>query len=458
MGFARKTLQRVAFALMGSKAGAHLRQLKDSQRLPVQQLQDAQHARLSRLLKHAYDNVPYYREVMTAAGITGDFQQPADLLRRLPYLDRQALLANGETLKSADLGRRKWKANTSGGSTGEPVRFIQDLEYLDWARAVTSLFDQWAGYHMGMPKILLWGSERDLLVGKETPEFRAKRLIKNEIILNSFKMTPEHMRKYVDIINASSAQHMLAYAEGVYELSRFIEQEGLAVRPIRVIATAAGTLHPHMRETIERVFRAHTFNRYGSREMAGAASECDQQTGLHVSALTHYIEIVRPDGTPADPGEMGEILVTPMTNYAMPMLRYRIGDMAMWAEGDCPCGCTWPRLAQIVGRVTDVFVRRDGSVVTPEFFIHIVGVVCNTGWIKRFQVIQEDYERIRILIVPTEAGADVAQQSEAAMEDIRTKLRVCMGADCVIDFEFVETIEPSPSGKYLYTVSKIARK
>jgi phenylacetate-CoA ligase len=194
-----------------------------------------------------------------------------------------------------------------------------------------------------------------------------------------------------------------AYVESIHELARFIEARGLQVHSPRAISTAAGTLHPAVRELVERVFRAPVFDHYGSRETNGIAGECDHHQGLHVSALTYRFELLRADGTPCGPGELGEVVLTSLVNYAMPLIRYRIGDMAEWAEQPCSCGRAWPLLRAVQGRVTDNFVAGDGTLVHGAYFRHLFFF---RDWIRKFQIVQEAQDRVRFRIVLRTPGED----------------------------------------------------
>lgn len=385
----------------------YVRQLAELQWLPADELQRLQQERLHRLLRHAAGHVPYYRTVLRQAGVLAtsgliDIERFTDL----PLLEKTNLRERFEDLKSDDLDERRWRYNTTGGSTGEPVRFIQDREYQEWAIAFKMLANSWTGYDFGMPKVILWGSERDLFEGSDTLRVHVRRWLENTVWLNAFRMTREEMKQHVNCINRIRPAQILAYVDSIYELADFIQAEGLQVHSPRAIISAAGTLHPAMRELIERVFRAPVFNHYGAREASGIAFECEAHDGLHVSAITYYLEILRSDGSPAEPGEVGEVALTSLTNYAMPLIRYRIGDVAAWAEKPCTCGRHWPLLRELTGRVTDVFIRKDGGKVMPEYFIHLIGVVFNKGWIQKFQVVQEDYDYVRVRIVTHENLVD----------------------------------------------------
>lgn len=434
----------------------NLAQLRSWYGMPGDALQELQRRRLGELLEHAYKNVPYYRRVLGAAGVfdsSGSIRH--ERFSQIPCLGRDELSENFDQLKSLDLTSRRWRVNSSGGSTGEPVRFIQDNGYADWSMALKLLYDEWTDCRISDAKVLLWGSERDLFVGRETFRTRLGRWLKNEIWLNAFRMDLRRMQDYLDELMRAQPRQILAYADSIYELAQFAGKAGIQPHQPKAIMTSAGTLHPHMREVVERVFRAPVYNRYGSREAGDMACECSHHQGLHVSPLTHHIEILRSDGTPAAATEPGEIVITLLTNFAMPLVRYRIGDMGAWSSNQCTCGSSWPLLQEVTGRITDVFRKRDGSVVLPEYFIHVVGVVLNTGWIRKYQVVQEDFESIRVLIVPSEQTPDFEETYAGEVNTIIDRIKLVMGRDTRVVITFVEDIPRTASGKYRYTISRI---
>ena len=143
------------------------------------------------------------------------------------------------------------------------------------------------------------------------------------------------------------------------------------------------------------------------------------------------------------------MVVTTLHNYSMPLIRYEIGDMAVLGPKSCKCKSLLPTLKNITGRITDHFKLKNGTVVPAEFFIHLIGVVCNTGKINKFQVIQKDFEHIKILAVLNE------NLSISDRKNIEDKLKVVMGKDCKISWEFVDDIPKTKSGKYIYTKSLV---
>jgi phenylacetate-CoA ligase len=432
-----------------------LHHLEQWQWLDQEQTQALQGARLKQLLIHAYHHVPYYRDVLRRTRVVdGRGSVNLDRFVEIPLLDKATIRSRFEELMPDGLEKGNCHEKTSGGSTGEPVRLIQDECHADWGQALKWLYSSWSGYHFGDGQILLWGSERDLLVGQETLKTRVGRWLRNEIWLNAFRMTVAQMRKYVEQINALKPVQILAYAQSFYELTSLVEREGLRVHSPRSIMTSADTLYPHMRNTIERVFRAPVFNRYGSREVGDVACECDHHKGLHVSSPTHYVEILDQSGRPANPGEVGELVITLLTNYAMPLIRYRIGDMGAWASDPCTCGRGWPLLKEVTGRMTDIFVKQDGTIVPPEYLTRLIHF-SNTDWVEKFQFIQENYNHLSVVIVPREQVGDPKKSHQKEINAITEKIRLVMGKDCRIGYQFVSDIAPTPSGKYRCTISKV---
>lgn len=161
--------------------------------------------------------------------------------------------------------------------------------------------------------------------------------------------------------------------------------------------TSAEVLEPADRQLIEEVFGCPVFNRYGCREVGVIASECPAHQGLHIAAEGLLVEIVQGND-PVRPGESGAILVTDLLNLGMPLIRYRIGDMGTWEEGQCPCGRGLPRLREVSGRVTDFLVGADGRLVSGVYLATYV--VARRTSLGQVQILQEEPGRVRYRIKP----------------------------------------------------------
>jgi phenylacetate-CoA ligase len=409
---------------------------------------------LVQLLTHCRKFVPYYAKIMNEIGDSFD-EDPVGYLQHLPILTKEIIREHFDELKSSDLERRKWYFNTSGGSTGEPVRFIQDWEYAARAGAISLLYSKLIGREIGELKVQIWGSERDVMEIREKARVRFINKLTNTIVLNSFHMTPERVGELIACLNAKQPKLIVSYVESIYELAVFCERENIEAFRQVAIMTSAGTLYPFMKEKIEKVFRCKVFNRYGSREVGDVACERPGYRGLWVAPWGSYVEIVDSRNNRLPSNIEGEILVTCLNNYSMPFIRYKIGDLGKWSDEIGPGGCTHSLLESVSGRVTQNILKKDGTIVPPEFFIHMVGVVLNTGWIRKYQVIQEDYDFIRVPIVLIRAVESPHRVFEKELVKISSIIKRVMGDDCNILYDFVGDILPDASGKYQYIISKI---
>ena len=435
----------------GGAAEARFKDLLDWQRRSLDENHDRQRRSLMELYRYAQAKVPYYGKL---APLDESASTVQDLLSQIPLLDKQTIRREGARLHSGELQGRNPYPNTSGGSTGEPVQLVQDGHYWDWGIAAKLLFDRWTGYEVGQPKAVLWGSERDLFKGKERFVVAAGRRLKNEHWLNTFRMTDRDMRAYIDQINVVRPTQILAYVESIYELSLYVEREGQEVYSPGAILTSAGTLQDHMRETIERVFRCKVFNRYGSREVGDPACQCESGLGLHVCMPTHVIEVLNEEGSPAAPGELGELVVTLLTNYSMPLIRYRIGDMGSWSQSDCSCGRSWPTLCRIAGR-TNSLIRTptatlDSAAISALLYYKSDDRSQVFAAFSKYRFIQEAPDRVLVRVVVEDIELWGSER-----DLILRKLATALGADVKIRFEEVDDIAPSASGKYSFIESKV---
>ena len=204
-----------------------------------------------------------------------------------------------------------------------------------------------------------------------------------------------------------------------------------------------------MRNVISEVFQCEVFDHYGTREVGSIASECQNHDGLHILMEHTLVEVVDELGKRCLPGVEGEIVITTLNNYSMPLIRYKIGDMGVMSDKiQCNCGCNYPILQKISGRTNGVFKTKSGSKIGGEFFTHIF---LYRESIKNFQVIQKDLDFIKVKIVKK----DGIEFNEEDISDIKNKIKLVMGINCKVVFEFVDKIKKTPNGKYLNTVSEI---
>jgi len=447
----RKPIIISALKISGQPVFSYLKLLTSAEYSSPEDLLELQHDRLEKLLRHAYKKVPYYHKVLAQAGVVKDGKLCLTRFGEVPVLTKQLIRTQGTAMYAADYKSRKAFRNTTGGATGEPLEFLQDRDYRAWSFARRFYFNLMAGKDIGQPEIKLWGSQQDTLVGAERLSTRLKRWGFNMLVLNSFLMTDEKMKEYAEKWNAFRPKQVWAYTSSIYEFGRYLRRKNMTIFSPCSIICAAETLTEQVRTFVEEVFGCHALNQYGSREAGAMACECPNKEGLHTFVLDNKIEILDEHLRPCQPGETGNIYVTTLNNYSMPLIRYRIGDMGTVAKHTrCSCGRGWPLIANIVGRHIEAFRTKDGRAIPGQFFIHFVGVVYNEGYIKRFQVIQKDYDKILVRVVV----ADEAKFS-SRKQDIVESIRKVLGQKCKVEFEYVDDIPPTKSGKYLYTISEL---
>ena len=434
---------------VGGSAVAYLREHERFQTFGADEIRQRQHDLLASTLRHAHEHVPYYRRVLSERGVVDGGKVHLDRFTDVPVLEKATLREHFDELRADDADPAGLLLNTTGGSTGEPVRFLQDRATHEWKVATKLLFNAWAGIRPGARTLMLWGSEKDLALASRSAASRVGAWLRNEIALNAFHMTEADMRAYTETHNAFRPEFVLAYAQSIYQWARFIEAAGLQVAPPKAIMTSATNLEPDMRATIERVFGARVYDRYGSREVGDIACENGDGKGLVVAPRTQFVEVVDAAGRPVPPGELGDVVVTLLTNRAMPLIRYRIGDAARMAPG--PLGdIAWPRLTEIAGRVTDIFYTADGEQIYGGYFTRMFYRMPS---VAQFQIVQEAYDHMVLRIVPARHASEADLDAELA--DATAKMRQVMGPSCRIELERVDTIAPGPSGKRRYTISHV---
>jgi phenylacetate-CoA ligase len=446
-----RLVRHVFFPLSLWRSGelAQLRYLKEFERtqfLPEAELRDLQWQRLQALLRHAYRECPFYRERFRQAGVTPDDLSALEDLRVLAPLEKRDLQESAHDMVARCWPREDLIRNQTGGSTGTPVVFYLSRERKCSRAAATWRHNRWAGWDIGERTAVLWGAPVDR--PEESWRGRLRGLLLREPFwLDAGHITEETLARFHAELLRERPAILLAYARAAVLFARYLEARKLQAWQPRAIVTSAEVLEDQDRALLERTFGCPVFNRYGCREVSVIASECPAHDGLHVMAEGLYLEIETADG-PARPGQVGSILVTDLLNHAMPLVRYRIGDVGSWAEGPCRCGRGLPRLRHVAGRVTDFLVGCSGQLVSGVFLATYV--VAQRPSLGQVQIRQDRPGAVCYRIKPGPQFDPVGD-----FEYLQQSTRRHLGEGAEVTAELVEDLPTEPSGKFLFSRSTV---
>jgi phenylacetate-CoA ligase len=411
-----------------------------------------QKEKLKDILLYSWKNVPYYTKILEKSGTVIDGKINLNNYSKIPILTKEIIRKEFENLKSNEINKMEWYYNTSGGSTGKPIKLIQDNKKWTEDMAMAWLQNSFiCDYPCKMIK--LWGSERDILGSGTGILGKIKNWLEDYKILNTFKMTEKDMKNYVKKINEYKPEMIEAYVQSIYEFAKFIEKNNLEIYSPKGIITSAGTLNKDVKSLIEKVFRTKVYNRYGSRETSALACSCEKNQELHENIFTRYIEVLDKNLTPCKPGKIGEVYVTMLNNHSMPLIRYKIGDMAIPSKIKiCACGRGMPLLHNIVGRTNSMIKTPEGvfDSVAIETLLYFYKPGIPFSSFSKYRIIQETKTKLILKVVIINHKNWPSEKKE-----IIKKFKKVLGNRTKLFIKGVKEINPTKSGKYAYIVSKV---
>jgi phenylacetate-CoA ligase len=266
-----------------------------------------------------------------------------------------------------------------------------------------------------------------------------KRRAMRTTALSAYGMSAEEMRRFAAAVRKTRPRILYGYVSALERFARFLRDEdldlGLSGRAI-VIATAEALTEPQ-RQLLREVYRRPIVNEYGCCEAGIIAFECPEG-GLHLLEESNYVEILDDRGKPTT--GTGEVALTSLFNFSVPLIRYQMGDLARFATDPCPCGRGGRLLASIEGRKWGSLRGATGRTVTPFLLSRLMQ---ETPEVQRFQAVQNTLGLVKIrLVYEREPGRE-------DLEAVRQRLCSELGEGTRIEFERVRDIEAEASGKYL---------
>ena len=422
--------------------------LEKSQYLDAEAIRERQLADLKRLLKHCYDNVPFYRKRFDDAGFNpSSFSDFCDL-RRIPYLTKNDLQQNLHQLVAQNYSKENLRLDASGGSTGKPTNFYKDIRRFQEGRADQIRHDRWCGWDLGEKRVMLWGAQREFDTQFSWKYQLVEKFVHRAYGFNAFDICENKVLEYIATLRRIKPTMIISYANVAYLFAKIIESNGIDLSKLGLkgLICSAETLTEKMRISIESAFCCKVLNRYGSREVGLIASECLEQDGLHLNTDSVYLEIEK-GGKETSLGELGEIIVTDLWNYGMPFVRYQMGDVGTRSSQSCNCGLNLPKISNIQGRVSDFLADAKGGLVHGEYFTHLF---YGLEGVEQFQLVQETIDRLTLKIMP---GRDF---SPAVLDPVVGKIKQCIGAEVTVNIEICASSFVEASGKFRFTISKVS--
>lgn len=438
--FRHELTQRVFLRLYEPRrAGAILARLREvelTQWLTSRELDDYRDRRFRGLIRHAYEHVPYYRRCMDERGLRpADFDTTADV-RKLPILTKATVREHREELIAENADPRTLIWITTGGSTGQPLPVARDPACLAWARAEQWRGFGWSGWRLGDPLVTYQHSGTPPVLGRIRARLMRRYLEPGFADDSSFV-------DRLHLLDRLSAPWVEGYASALYRVAELAAEHGTEFGCAGAFSTAE-MLYPHQRELIERTFGCSVSDYYGSTEVHCLAFPCSHMT-RHVCADHLIFETIDETGRSIE-AQPGNVVLTDFDNLAMPLIRYENGDTATLSRERCACGRSLPALGSLDGRSQEYLRRRDGSRVPALYFP--VEFAKREG-IARYQVIQTDFERVELKVVP---GNGFRRTEVDAMVDV---IRAKLGAATTVDVTTVDGIPRTERGKMRAVICKV---
>jgi phenylacetate-CoA ligase len=415
------------------------RVLQQNQWKPTDEILRLQWERLTQLLHHAFEHVPYYREQWKKLGLTPDDVRSMDDFRMLPLLDKETVRQQGELFLSTAFDRCNLHPVHTSGTTGKQLTLWVSQEAYEREYSFRWHHYSWSGTAIG-GRIAYLAGHPVIAPDSTRPPFSRHNYAEQSLIFSSQHLSEQNLSHYVRELRSFNPDLIEGYPSSVYLLAVYINANGIkGIRP-NAVYTTSETLFDSQRKAIEQAFGCHVFNWYGNTERAGNITQCPAGS-LHVQHEHAVTEILDGSGRAVREGKTGILTFTALGNFAFPLIRYTSGDTAISKRGECVCKRGGELVQAIVGRVEDYVVAPDG-----RYFGRLDHIFKDTEKVREAQIIQDGKDHLTFRIV-TAPGYTLEDANE-----ILHQARARLGTAFRIDIVPVTEIPRERNGKFRFVL------
>lgn len=415
---------------------AYLHWLRKNLHVDQSELKKAQFKRLKALIRYACDNVAFYHHKFENAGLRPDDIRSVTDLPKVPLTTRKEIQESPwRDLVARNVDLNKCVKSSTSGSTGVPVTVFHDAQTEDLIRALWTRAYLANGWRITDRMAYVWNP---LFFRKRSGVFKLLPL-KNISVFDDVGRQLESLKRYrPDVIRG--------YPSCLSSLAAANRESDSCLKP-RLVFTGAELLDPRERLEISSSFDCDVLDYFGCGEFSLLMWECTEHTGYHMNVESTIMEF-QNEGEVVSSGEEGELVCTSLQNYAMPLIRYELGDVGLPIRDDCSCGRTLPLVKVLRGRSDDKLRTLDGKFVHASPFFH--NLFSLMDGIRQFRVIREKSESVVIQL----ATKKDFMIDDTILDTARIEIQRVLGKNMNVEFQFVDEIMRDPTGKLRVFISR----
>ncbi|WP_282162219.1 phenylacetate--CoA ligase family protein [Ulvibacterium marinum] len=351
---------------------------KSKAALEVDSLSTANFEKRQALVQHALEHSSFYKEKYSGLQLAQEGLRTTKDFLQLPPLTREELQSNFESIKADNVSWMHYRKASTSGSTGPPISILHDQRHPETPIRWRIL--QWWGIQPWENQAFVYRYKRTFLenIRNKLLWWPTKR-----IFLAAANLSTGQLNKFVCDFNRIKPALFQGYVDVMFEFALYLLDNNIKIHPPKMVWVTSAPLFEEQRKLMERAFGAPVCDQYGNTEVLLIAAECPKQEGLHMMQDTVHIEFVDENNRPVPPNTTGKILLTDLTNFAFPLIRYEIGDEGKYKVNTCSCGRSLPLMDHVKGRQSVNIETPSGLHIRGE---HIMAMF--DGYMKAFKEIQ----------------------------------------------------------------------
>lgn len=426
----------------GGDVNARVKEITSRKALSRENIEAIQVSEFKRIFKYSIENVPYYRKHYTKYAEMVAQAKDLSFLTKLPILTKEIIRCNYVDFLSEV--EKPFAIQATSGSTGSSMKFALNKKTYQLAMALLIEHEKRHGVEFRSKRATFNGrmlkKVEDIL-----PPYWVFNKAENQMLFSSYHLSNTTFSDYRSSLENFSPEEIIGYPSVIYELARLYRDNNIIPNlELKCIVTNSETLIDWQRRVIEDVFNTRIYDYYGSVEYVLFASQCEKGS-YHIDPTIGMVELIGNDKL--EKGVEAEVIATTLTNTAMPLIRYSIGDTAVPLDGYCECNRSTQCLHRITGRLDDTLVATDGRHIgrTGEVF----GYFSN---IKEAQIIQHEIEWCELIISKIDSVKPIDEIG------IISKIREKLGGDMKVSIKIVPEIPKGANGKFRTVLNKINDK